>query len=67
MYLIDEDDDVGVVLKLSDDGTQTLLELSAVFCSCYNRCHVECDDALVEQYARSLALHNALCKPLYNG
>ena len=67
MYLVDEDDYVWIVLQFCYYGTQAFLELSAVLCSCYNSCHVERYDALVEQHARGLSLYNALCKPLYDG
>ena len=39
--LIDEDDDVGILFQFVDDGTHALLELSAIFCSCYDGRHVE--------------------------
>ena len=67
MYLINEDYDVGVVLKLIDYGFETLLELSAVLCTCHNSSHVERHNALVKEHARCLALHNALRKTLHNG
>ena len=59
MYLVDEKDDIGVLLQLVDNGADALFELAAVLGACHDGRHVEHDDALVEEYARHLALRDA--------
>ena len=67
MYLVDENDDVGILFKLVKYGLHTFFELAAVFGACHQRGKVERDDALVVEGARHTALHDTECEPFCNG
>ena len=67
MYLVDEENDVGVLLQLVDDGVQAFLELAAVLGACHHAGHVQHNDALVEEHARHLLLRDAQGQSFDNG
>ena len=67
MYLVDEDDNVGVVFNLFEQSANTLFELSAILRSGHHTCHVEAYDSLIEQHGRCFALGDKLCQSLDNG
>ena len=55
VYLINEDDDVGVLLQLLDEHLHAFLKLSAVLGTCHHTRHVERDQTLVEEHGRTVA------------
>ena len=67
MYLVDEDDDVGILLDFLDECLDALFELSAVFGSCHDGGEVEAHEAFVEQHGRCLALGDELCQSFDDG
>ena len=67
MYLVDEDDDIGVLFNLFYQGADTFFELSAVFRACHNPCQVERYDTFVKENWRCQAVHNELCESFNDG
>ena len=67
VYLIDEEDDIGVFLQLIEYRAQALLELSAILGAGHHGSHVEHHYTLVEEDARHLLLYDAQCQSLYDG
>ena len=66
MYLINEDDNLGILFYLFDKGADAFLELSTILGTCHNACHIETDDATVEEHGRALAMGNKLCQSFDN-
>ena len=62
MYLVDEYNDVWILLQLVQQCLDALLELSAILRSGYDRCHIETEDALVEQQRRGASAGDKLGK-----
>ena len=61
VYLVDEKDDVAVAARhLLDDGLQTLLKLTLVFCTGHQCAHVEREELLVLQVLWYVAAHDTL-------
>ena len=67
MNLVDEDDDVGVLLQLFQQGAYALFKLSAILCSCHHSSHVEVHQTLVEEHWRCAVACDELCKTLDDG
>ena len=67
VYLVDEDDDVGVGLELFYDALDTLFEIAAVFRAGYDGGEVEREDALREEDRRACASCYLLCQPFHDG
>jgi len=67
VYLIDEYNDVGILLKLFQQCPDALLKLSAILRSGHDGGHVEAHHAAVEQHRRGLSLGNELREALDNG
>ena len=64
MYLVDKYNDIRVLLQFFDEHLHALLELSAVFGSSHHSCHIEGDDAFVEEHGRTVARGNHLGQAL---
>ena len=67
MYLVDEDDHVGVGLQFLHQGLQTFLELSAILRASHHTRHVEGEDALAEEHRRGMMLGDQLCQSFDDG
>ena len=59
VQLVDEQNHVGALLELGENGLHPLLKLAAVLRAGHERGDVEAHHALVEQHTAHLALHNA--------
>ena len=67
MQLIDEQNDFSVALSdFFQNGFQTLLEFTAVFCSCYQGSHIERENGFIFQALRHIAVCDSLCQTLYD-
>ena len=67
VYLIDEDDYVGIRLQLLHQGLQALLKLSSVLRTSDDARHIERIDALAEEHRRGVMLHDQLCQSFDDG
>src|SRR5262249_25865678 len=67
VQLIDEDDCIGCLTQLFQDGFDALLELPPEHRSGHHAANIQRNDALVAQPRRNIALLNAAGKPFNNG
>ena len=65
--LVDEDDDVGRFLQLTDESLDTVFELPTKLGSCHHGSHIELYYALVEEQSRHLLFVNELCQSFHDG
>ena len=65
MQLINEQNNLAIaVLDILENRLQTLLKLTAVFCTRDQRTHVQRENLLILQIVRHIALHDALRETL---
>ena len=68
MQFIDEQNDLSVtVLHIIQYGLQTFLEFTSVFGTGYQCAHIKCEDLLILQSLRDIALDDTLCQTLHHG
>ena len=67
VYLVDEDDYLGVLLQFDDDGVDAFLELAAILRSCHNGSQVKHNNALAPKGSRDAVFHNALGQTFDDG
>ena len=67
VYLVDENDDVGVVLYFFEQAANTLFKLSAILRSGHHSRHIQAHNALVKEHGRRFALGDELSQPLNDG
>ena len=67
MYLVNEDDDVGILLQFLDELADAFLKLSAVFRSCHHACQIECYEPFAEEHGGTLPVCNHLGETLHDG
>ena len=67
MYLVDEDDNVGILFQLLDKHLHAFLKLSAILCTGYDTRHVECHQAFVEEHRGTVVGGNHLCQTFDDG
>ena len=66
MQLIDKQDDLALTLPyLFQYRFQTLLKLTAVFCTCNQCTHIQCENLFILQSLRYIAAHNTLRQTFY--
>ena len=67
VYLVDENDDVGVVLYFFEQAANTFFKLSAILRSGHHTRHIQAHYALIKEHGRRFALGNELSQPLDDG
>ena len=65
--LVNEQDRIACRAQLFEHLLESLFKFTAVLRSSDERAHVKCDDALVEQRRRNVALNDALREPFSDG
>ena len=66
MYLVNEDDDIGIVLELFHQHLQSFFKLSAILCASHDTCHVERDNPFSVEHGRRFPVGNQLCQSFYD-
>ena len=64
---INEDDEVGVLHELLDDGFESLFELSTVLGTGYDQRDIEGQQPLVTEHGGNIPIHNLLGQPFDDG
>ena len=67
VYLVNKQDDIGILGEFVEHGFYAFFKLSAVFCASDHRRHVEGDNAFVKEYAGHFSLDNAEGQTFDNG
>ena len=67
VYLVDENDDVGVVLYFFEQAANTFFKLSAILRTGHHTRHIQAHNALIKEHGRRFALGNELSQPLNDG
>ena len=63
VYLVDKDDDVGIIFNLFKQSANTFFKLSAVFSASHHARHIQTNNAFIEEHRRGFAFGNELSQP----